>query len=414
MTTPQDGSGQGQGAAGALSNLKVLELGDFLSAPYCARLLADHGADVLKVESPIGDTARRWGPFPNDVPDGERSGLYLYVNLGKRGITVNVDDPAGRTIVQKLLAWADILVTNYPARRLATLEWDPTSLQAHYPNLIATTILPFGWDSPQRDEHAYPFTSFVASSAAMHIGEPVRSPLAVPFSVAGYIGAISGAGATMAAVLGRRAVGRGQHVDISEAETLAMLYGGGIATWQLTGQERKRNGRRLQAFNQALYCRDGSMHVIVTEPHWWEGLMDMMGYPEWAKAPEFATPEARRTATPETQDLFEAMVEAWMADYDREELFSMSQERGINMAPYYTSPETLGLEQLALRGTFTEVDFPRAGRVRVPLPPYKLSATPPRYARPAPLLGEHTQEVLCGLLDYDRADLPVLRRLGVI
>ena len=248
----------------------------------------------------------------------------------------------------------------------------------------------------------------------MRMGEPDLHPLSMPLYVAGYIGGISGAGATMSALLARRKLSQGQHVDISEAETLSMLFGGSVTMSQLTGGARGRTGRRLLNFNQALYCRDGSMHVIVTEPHWWDGLMDMMGHPEWAQEPEFATPEARRQPDAETQDLFEAMVQAWMADYDREELFEMSRARGINMAPYYTSPEVLGLEQLAKRGTFTEVDFPRAGRVRMPLPPYKLSATPPQYTRPAPLLGEHNQEVLCGLLGYEREDLPVLRRLGVI
>ena len=414
MTTPQDGSGQTEGAPRALDGLRVLDLGDFISGPYCAKLLADHGADVIKVESVNGDTARRWGPFPDDVPDMEQSGLYLYLNLGKRGITVNVDDPAGRAIVEKLLAWADILVTNYPAQHLEALDMDPTSLQARYPNLIVTTILPYGWDSPQRDYHAHPFTNFVASSVSMRIGEPEEHPLVVPLSVADYIAGINGAGAAVLAAWARRTTGRGQHVDVAIVNNLALLFSAGITTWQLTHEFRGRTGRRLTNFNQALYCRDGSMHVILNQQNWWEGFMDMLGDPEWAEGPEFSTVEGRRSATPETQELFEALSQAWMADYDREDLFSMSRERHINMAPYYNSAEVLDLEQINIRGTFAEVDFPRAGRARMPLPPYQLSATPPRYARPAPLLGEHNVEVLCGMLDYERADLPVLRRLGVI
>ena len=122
----------------------MLELGNLIAAPYSARLLADLGADVIKVEPPTGDVARRWGPFPDDVPDAERSGLYLCMNVGKRGITVNLDDPAGRAIFEKLLAWADVLVTNEPAQHLEALELDPDSLQARHPNLIITTILPYG------------------------------------------------------------------------------------------------------------------------------------------------------------------------------------------------------------------------------------------------------------------------------
>ena len=414
MTTFESGSGQGGEAARALDGLRILELGDFISGPYCTKLLADHGADVIKVESVNGDTARRWGPFPDDVPDGERSGLYLYLNLGKRSITANIDDPVGRAIVEKLLGWADVLVTNHPAQRLEALALDPTSLQARHPNLVVTTILPYGWNSPQRDFHANPFTNFVASSVSMRIGEPESNPLCVPLSVADYIGGINGAGATIVAGRARRTTGRGQHVDVAVVDTLAMVFSAGVTTWQLTHEFRGRTGRRLTNFNQALYCRDGSMHVIVNQQNWFDGLMNMLDNPEWGQEPEFASQTARRISSPKTQDLFEAMVQAWMADYDREDLFSMSRAQHINMAPYYNSAEVLDLEQIQIRGTFAEVDHPRVGRARMPLPPYKLTATPPRYARPAPILGEHNVEVLCGMLDYAQADLPVLRRLGVI
>ena len=414
MTIPPGGSGPGAEAAQALEGMRVLDLGDFISGPYCTRLFADLGADVIKVESPNGDTARRWGPFPDDVPDGERSGLYLYLNLGKRSVTVNIDDPAGQAMVEKLLAWADVLVTNHPAQRLEALALDPTSLQARHPNLVVTTILPYGWNSPHRDFHTHPFTNFVASSVSMRIGEPDTNPLCIPLSVADYIGGINGAGATMVAGHARRTTGRGQHVDVAVVDTLAMVFSAGIPAWQLTNEFRGRTGRRLTNFNQALYCRDGSMHVIVNQQNWFEGLMSMLGNPEWAQEPEFASVTARRTSSPEAQDLFEAMVQAWMADYDREDLFEMGRAQHINMAPYYNSAEVLDLEQMRIRGTFADVDFTLAGRAKIPLPPYKLSSTPPRYSRPSPLLGEHNVEVLCGLLGYEQTDLPVLRRLGVI
>ena len=211
----------------------------------------------------------------------------------------------------------------------------------------------------------------------MRIGEPEKNPLVVPLSVASYLGGVNGAGGTMAALRARRTTGRGQHVDAAETDTLALMFGNFFGAFQISGMDRKRNGRVLMTFNQALYCRDGSMHVIVDQEHWWNGLMDMMGYPEWAQAPEFATMNARRSATPETQDLFEAMTQAWMADHDRAELFEMSRARSINMAPYQSTPEILGMEHLKVRESIVEVDFPRAGRVRVPMPPYKLPASPP-------------------------------------
>ena len=413
MTTHSQGSGQDQDGARDLDGLRVLEIGDLIAAPYCTRLMADLGADVIKVEPPTGDTARRWGPFPDDVPDAEGSGLHLYVNLGKRSVTVNVDDPAGQAIIEKLLAWADVLVSNYPARRLESLELDPPSVQSRHSGLVVTTLLPYGWDSPERDYHAYPLNTFVASGVSVRIGEPDRNPLTVPLSVISYIVGVSGAGATLTALRARQTTGRGQHIDIAEADTLTQMYANGISAWQVTGQERGRNGRALMAFNQALYCRDGSMHVIVNDQQRWEGLMDIMGHPEWAQAPEFATMAARRNATAETQDLFEAMTQAWMADYDREDLYLMAREHDITMAPYQNAPEVLDMEQLQVRETLPEVNLFSGGRVRVPVPPYKLSPSPVRYGR-APLLGEHNVEVLCGLLGYERADLPVLRRLGVI
>ena len=232
--TSQSVTSQMGRSARPLDGLKVLDLGDLIASAYCTKLLADLGADVIKVEPVNGDTARRWGPFPEDIPDMERSGLYLYLNLGKRGITLNVDDPAGRTILGKLLGWADILVTNYDALRLESLEIDPLNLQRSYPQLVVVTLLPYGWDSPKRDYPSHPFTNFVASSVAMRIGEPETHPLVVPLSVADYIGGINGAGAAVLAVWARRTIGKGQHVDVAIVNNLALLFSAGITTWQLT------------------------------------------------------------------------------------------------------------------------------------------------------------------------------------
>lgn len=397
-----------------LAGLRILELGDFISAPYCARLLADCGADVIKVEPPTGDRSRHWGPFPNDIPDPEQSGLFLYCNLGKRSITANLEHPKGCALVERLLSWADVLVSNFPPRQMVRWGFSPQALQERYPHLIVTTVLPYGWDSPYCDHHATPMTTFVASGVASRIGTQDEGPLVIPLSVADYIGGISAAGATMLAVLARAVTGRGQHVDVAIVDTLAATLMREVPEWQVTGEYKRRTGRTFIPFNSTFFCRDGSFHLITHRQDWWEALMDMMGHPPWANRPELATFEARRSASAETVDLWEAMVQAWAADYTRQELFNEARRRGLNLGIYHTAPEVLALEHLQVREAFTTVSTGEGTPVRVPSPPYKMSATPPRHARRAPRLGEHTAEVLCGVLGYQRQDLPLLRRMGAI
>ena len=167
--------------------LKVVEYGNLVSAPYCTKLLAGLGAEVIKVEMPgVGDEARKHGPFPNDTPHTERSGLFLSLNSNKLGITLNLDTQAGRNILKKLLEDADVFVENNAPKHMEELGLDYASLEKINPRLIMASITPFGQSGPYRDYKAYDINCAAAGGVSIGIGYPDREPLALPLSQGDY------------------------------------------------------------------------------------------------------------------------------------------------------------------------------------------------------------------------------------
>ncbi len=398
-----------------LRNLRVVELGELISAAWCARLLADYGAEVIKVERPTqGDLARRHGPFPHNEPDPERSGLFLYLNAGKLGVTLDVAAPAGADLLLELVRRADVLVHNHLPQELETLGLTWERLRRVNPSLVMTSVTPFGQDGPYSRYKAYPLNASAAAGGAHRIGHPDRYPIATPYARTEYWGGMTAAGGVMLALHVRRRTGRGQHVDISSVETMHTLSNGVDTVGYVdTGSVTRRRGIRtpISYPYTVLPCKDGFFAMIIANEHHWKRFIEMMGSPEWSGNPRYQDRVAMGHDYPEEVD---ALVKPYLAQYTKRELWAMCRERSIPWHAVQTVDEVLEWEQFHARGYWRRVRDGGGAEWTVPGPPFRLTRTPARDPGPSPALGQHNQRVFGELLGRSSAELASLRKDGVI
>lgn len=401
-----------------LGGLKVLELGEFVSAPYCAKLLADLGADVIKIEAPEGgDPARMRGPFPQGIPHTERSGLFLYMNTNKRGVTLDISAPTGREMLLELVQRVDVVVENLGPRRLAELGLGFETLTAARADIVLTSISPFGQSGPYRDYKASDLVSFHMGGYASVVGGPVEDvdsepPLKAAEHQAEYVAGVNAAAATMAALLGRERNGQARHVDVSKQESMVPFIFQRIA--QISYQDRTPS--RDLASNPAdgvvavLPTSDGYVAISPREDHLWARWMDVMGNPEWQDDERFQS-RALRTAN---WQILEPLLMDWTSTRRKEDIFRAAQAARVPSFPVNTMEGIFESPQLKHRGFFQEIDHPQAGTLSYPSLPYKFSTAEWALRRPAPLHGEHNQEIFGELLGRSPAELTRLRQSGVI
>jgi crotonobetainyl-CoA:carnitine CoA-transferase CaiB-like acyl-CoA transferase len=399
----------------ALKGLKIVEWGDFISAPYCTKLMADLGAEVIKVEKPgSGDESRQCGPFTGDVPHPEKSGLFLYLNSNKMGITLDVRSSKGREILQELLRETDVFVENKSAREMAELGLDYTSLKELNQRLIVTSITPFGQTGPYKDYKGYAINTAGLGGHSMRTGEPTREPLSPPLSQSHYQGGAMGATSTMGALFARMSTGMGQHVDISESDVWATIHlGHGVHLALFEGRKSMRAGHRTISVYPwcVLACKDGYMCLIAIQGYQWKRFLEAMGNPEWMKDERFRN---RIMMAMEHADELDALVQAWLIDHTKEEVFDICREKQITFAPIRDVAEVARDPHFEERLYFIDIDHSEAGKLRYPGAPYKMSETEWRLGKPAPLLGEHNEEIYKGRLGYSMEDIKKLQESGVI
>lgn len=397
----------------ALDGLKVLEYSEFISGPYCGKLMADLGADVIKVEkSGVGDSARSWGPFPGDIPHAEKSGLFLFLNTSKLGTTLNADSEPGRKVFHELVEWADVLIENYPRREMAELKLDYESLKKINPALIMTSITPFGHTGLYKD---YKGSDLIYSHMGGEaFGNPAEgvddmerySPLRGPMHAAEFMTGLTAAVSTMSAVVSRQRVGR--HIDISAQEALASVSRQELAFCLCEGLYPTRQIGRKRRGGILYPCKDGYVCIWIG-PHW-QKLVTMMGSPDWTETELFANPASRELHMQDCNRL----IELWTRQYTMVEIDKMGGVYDVPVSPVRNVKELVADEQLAYRNFFTEIDHPQAGKLKYPGAPYQLSATPWKIQRPAPLLGEHNEEVYGKVLGHSQQELVKMKQAGVI
>ena len=395
-----------------LSGLRVLEVADNVAGPYCGKLLASLGAEVTKVEAPrSGDPSRRQGPFPGDVPHPECSGLFLYLNTGKRGITLNSEDPQGTTILRQLAANVDVLVHDRQAPDRDIMGLDEDGLANANTRLIVASVTPFGSWGPYAGYRAYDVNVFHAGGEGYLLPNglaldtfPGRAPLAAGSQMGSYQGGLTAALGVVAAVYARANGAPGQAVDCSMQEAQLSLGYVPIQRLEAEGVVEDRFSRYFRV-GGTLPAQDGYVELLTLEPRQWEDLARLLGYPEWASAEKFQSPG-------EYGPEINAHLREWSSSHTKEWLYREAQAHGVPFAPYYSPGEVFHSEQQRQRGFYEEVDHPSAGRFEYAGPPFRFGGGLDRPGR-APLLGEHNREVY-GELGYSPIDIVELARAGVV
>ena len=400
----------------ALPNLRVLEIASLIPGPYCGKLLASLGVEVIKAEPPgVGDPARRRGPFPDDVPHPERSGLHLYLNTGKRGITLDLENPAGQDLLRQLVSRVDMVVHDYTPARAAEVGLDSDSLLAANPDVIVTAVTPFGSTGPYADYQAGHLAVFHAGGEGWLLPNgvaldtfPDRPPIVAGANMGDYQAGLTAAVGALAAVynrLGTAGNARGQVVDASAQEAQLSVGYMPIQRHESEGITETRFSRYFRV-GGVLPASDGYVELLTLEPRQFEGLLAFMGNPDWASPEMFSDPA---THGPELN----RHMREWFAQHTREWLYAEGQAHGVPIAPYYTPSEVFQSPQQRERAFYSQVDHPATGPLEYTGAPFQLSETPTTLTR-APLLGEHNVDVYCGLLGYSRGDLAGLGRAGVV
>ncbi len=398
----------------ALEGIRVIECGGDVAAAYAGKLMADLGAEVTKVEEPGGDPARRLGPFPGGQPHPEKSGLYLYLNCNKQGITLNLRDPRGRPLLLQLAAEADVLVHDYPPKEAAALGLEYERLQEANSRLVMTSISPFGRTGPYRDYKAYDITTASAGGWTWingWPGHPEMPPLKTYGEQTRYQAGVNAAVATLGALVWRLRSGRGQHIDVSAQECIASIIELTYVFWPYMQIPSVRWGQRPIHPIDFFQCKDGGwVFVLCVEEHQWQRFVELMGTPEWATWEVFADRFVRAS----NYDALRPFLEEWISEWNADDLYRAAQEKRIPFAPASTIADLLDSPHLKARGFFLEVAHPEAGTLTHAGAPYKLSGTPWQIRSPAPTLGQHNQAVLGGGLGLSSDELASLRQAGVV
>jgi crotonobetainyl-CoA:carnitine CoA-transferase CaiB-like acyl-CoA transferase len=386
----------------ALAGLRVVDISQGIAGPYATKLLADSGALVTKVEPPDGDLSRRLGPFPNDEPDPERSGLYIHLNTSKRSVTLDLASTDGRDVLRKLLATADVFVAGERTSTLQGLGLSYADLRGEFPELIYAQVSPFGATGPYADYDGNSLTAMAMSTIMYSTGDPEREPLSTGGEPGAYVAGIHLWIGILTALANRERDGGGEHVDVSMADAAAAADEYNVAMYGFQGAIRRRYySRHVFGYpNDIVPCADG--HVVM--------IPGATGFP---------TPLTKDTMSPmallmENPDLnqhelflnggermirwreFDALIEPYLSTHTAMEIVLTAQAMRMPFAYVPSAGELLQDEHLAERGFFEKAD-----EYVIPGPPFKMSETP-LHATPAPALGSSNDDVLSGELGYGK------------
>lgn len=393
-----------------LDDLKVLDLSQGLAGPICAKILADFGADVVKVEPLAGDAARRMAPFFGEDPHPEKSLVYLLANLNKRGVKVNFDVAEGRDLVRQMALKADIIVESYNPGYLASLGLDYATLSRDNPRLIVISITPFGQTGPYKDYKNEEIVTYALSGIMSISGLAEREPLKHGGMQSQYEGGLAGAVGTLAALHARDMLGEGQHVDISlqDVVTSTLVIHQPMYGWVGAVQGRRRPSG--SNYGQVQQCKDGYFIWQTGGGAEWSDIVEFFGSEE-LKEERFATVAGRAL---HGVDLDRIVLDA-TKDRTMQELFRTASEKYHMLFGIVQEPKDLAhCPHLEAREYFQEVDHPVMGVIKVPFRLWSMPDAPAVYRRPAPLLGQHNFEVFEDMLGLDSDRMVALAAKGVI
>jgi crotonobetainyl-CoA:carnitine CoA-transferase CaiB-like acyl-CoA transferase len=410
-----------------LDSLRVLDLTDH-NGFFCAKILADLGADVIKIEKPGGDPARHLGPFYGNAPDPEKNLHWFAYNLNKRSITLDIETAGGKTLFKRLVQRSHFVIESYPAGYLDDIGLGYTALSAINPRIVVTSITPFGHTGSYKDYKGSDIVCMAMGGLAYITGNAQDSPLRVSFPQSYLLASAEAAAATMIAHYYRETTGQGQHVDVSIQASVAGKLANAIPTWELSHSVLKREGSYMFGRGAKLRirllwpCKDGYVTFVLlggklgaksneVVARW---IIEEGMAPDFFKKIDWPSLDMAKQ-TQEEQERLEDVVARFFAKYTKEEIYRRANREGVLLCPQSSCRDILENTQLRSRDFWVKVDHPELGAsINYPGPFLKASRTPPAIRRRAPLLGEHNDEVYKGELGLSEEELGTMQKDGVI
>jgi formyl-CoA transferase len=374
-------------AESALAGVRVVDVTQVMAGPFCAMQLCDMGADVIKVEPPEGDSTRRMAGAV-----GSDSASFNAVNRGKRGIVLDLKSPLGREALVRLASRADILIENYRPGVMRSLGLDYGSLAADHPALIYASISGYGQTGPDSAKGGFDLVAQGVTGLMSITGEPEGSPVKIGVPITDLGAALYAVGAILAALYHRTRTGQGQYIDTSLVDA-----GVAMSVWEATeyfsGQgipQPMGTAHRMSAPYQAIRCADGYITLAAANDRLFRKLCELLDRREWLSDPEYANDTARVR----NRETLARGIEEVTVRRPREHWIRLFEANGLPCGPINNYEQVFADPHIRARNLVIETDHPRLGRIRTLGAPVKMSSTPPITGRRAPLLGEHTEEVL--------------------
>ena len=372
----------------ALSGIKIIDLSRLLTGPYCTMNLADLGADVIKVEVPgRGDDARLFGPFAN----GE-SGYFMTLNRNKRSITLDLRVPEGQAVLKDLIKDADVVLENFTIGTMEKWGIGYEQLQQLNPRLIFASITGFGQFGPYAKRVAFDAIAQAMGGLMSITGYPDNPPTRVGTSLGDINAGNFMTIAILAALLQRGRTGEGQRIDISMHDCIFAILENAVVRHTMAGQDPSRIGSRHASVApyDVFQAKDGFVIIACANEATWQRLCKAMGQPELIEDKRFLLNDDRSR---HINDL-SAIINSWTGEQALDEILLLLQENSVPSAPILTISDLVTDNHIQARRMLVETEHPVAGKVRIPGIPFKMSASPDCIERPAPLLGQHTEEIL--------------------
>ncbi len=393
-----------------LEGIRVLDLSRYVAGPYCGALLADMGAEVIKIERPGGGDERMVGPF---APNGEAMSFYMNLSRNKKGITLNLMGEKGREILRELVKRSDVVLENFTPAAAEAMGLDYQSLKELNPGIILVSVSGFGKYGPYSQRTCFDSIAQAMSGAMSYTGFPDGPPMRAAVPYVDFSAATNAALGTMFALFHRQRTGVGQMVDVALLDTaVAFVAGMGVAAeYQVLGQVRGPIGNH--SFYNATDCfraKDGWVMVSIIGNSLWRRFLGVIGREELASDPRFKDDMSRY----QNRALINPIVSQWMAEKTVDEVIRLLEEARVPCGPVNTIAEVVADPQVKAREMLVDVEYPDVGEVPVGGVVIKLSETPGKIRKRGPRVGENNDEVYRGLLGLSPEELERLKAEGVI
>ena len=408
-----------------LKNYRVLDLSRIWAGPYCTKLFADMGAEIIKMESlsvydshrgPV-NPAKGIAAYPDGEPGDEpwnRNGWFNCLHMSKYGVTLELTKDEGRRVFERLVSISDVVIENFRQGSLERLGYTYEELRRHRPDLIYVSMPAFGNTGPWKGYLGYGIGQEQLSGMAHMTGYRGEGPMKSGINHGDPITGSHAAGVLMAALRHRRRTGKGMYIDVSQQESSVALMGPEVLAYQMTGQEPERRGNRSGWYAPANSYRcageDRWVTIAATNQDQWRSLAQAMDADGLADDPRFDTNEARR----ENHDDLDRIISEWTIGLEAYDVTRKLQRLGVPAGPVLRGPDLLQDAHYKDRGTFVTVDHPQVGPKQYPGIPWKMSATPGVVRWPSPTLGQHNREVYGELLGLNGLEIDQLDQTGVI